>query len=144
MKEPRDKETLSPARNFTLDASELARALTAGPPAYMRRLRAIEDLEQGILRSLVERIGEAQAEGQPDVDVRAHAAALRDAIGRLEDLYRRHNRFYPVEANLPIDLCTGELRERHGGRWQPTRPPTLDDLVSRAREILGLGREPGA
>lgn len=41
-----------------------------------------------------------------------------------------HNRFYPIEANLPLDPRTGVLMER-GGResWKPLPPWTFDALA---------------
>ena len=49
-------------RNFSLTSEERVRAIAAGPPAHMRRLRAIEDLEEGIVRVLAQRYAEARAQ----------------------------------------------------------------------------------
>jgi hypothetical protein len=88
-------ETASPQRNFTLTTEDRVRAVAAGPPAFMRRLRSIEDLEEGIVRVLVERCEDACAR---ELDVEAHVregAPLR-ALERLNDLVSRHNRYYPI------------------------------------------------
>ncbi len=53
-KGPRLLETAAPAHNFTIATEERVRAIANGPPAYVRRKRAIEDLEEGLLRVLVE------------------------------------------------------------------------------------------
>jgi hypothetical protein len=114
-------DSIDPPRNFSLSLEERVRAL-AGPPAYIRRKRAIEDLEETLV-----------------VSVRAHlAAGLRgDAIAtrtardltRVNELIDAHNRYYPIEANLPYHPRTGQLLERVGGRpWAPLRPWSLDRL----------------
>jgi len=122
-------ETLDPARNFTLTTEERVRAVAAGPPAYVRRRRAIEDLEEGIVRVLVERCREATAEG---LDVREHARANAPmrALERLNDLVARHNRYYPIEANLPVHPRTGELVERTGEPWRPMDPRSIEALIA--------------
>ncbi len=127
-------ETAAPARNFTLTTEDRVRAAAAGPPAYMRRLRSIEDLEEGIVRVLAELCEEARAAGQPAEEQAAHAraAAPKHALKRLDDLIARHNRWYPIEAELPMQPRTGELLDRTGDPWRPMRAPTLDDLLARA------------
>jgi hypothetical protein len=103
----------------------------------MRRLREIEDLIVGIARALAKRRREAVNAG---VDPEEHALArapLR-AMARLEELVSRHNRFYPIEANLPIDARTGMLRDRHGEPWRPMQCPSLEDLL----RMSAQGAEP--
>jgi hypothetical protein len=110
-------DTAAPARNFTIATEDRVRAVVAGPPAYVRRLRAMEDLEAAIVRIL--------ASGQLE----------REAIWLLEqlnDLVSRHNRYYPIEANLPIDPRTGELLDRNGRHWKPLPTLSLDELKGRA------------
>jgi hypothetical protein len=132
---PHRTETAAPARNFTLTTEDRVRAAAAGPPAYMRRLRNIEDLEEGIVRVLAELCAEARASGEPPEAQAAHAraAAPKHALRRLDDLIARHNRWYPIEANLPMQPRTGELIDRTGEPWRPLRAPTLDELLARAR-----------
>ncbi len=108
--------TATPERNFTLATEERVRALVAGPPAYVRRLRIIEDLEAAIVRLL--------ASGQ-------HERQAARLLERLDDLVSRHNRYYPVEANLPIDPRSGELVDRDGKRWSPMQARTLEELRRR-------------
>jgi hypothetical protein len=62
----------------------------------------------------------------------ARAAAPRHALLRLDDLIARHNRWYPIEANLPMQPRTGELIDRTGEPWRPMRAPTLEELLARA------------
>ncbi len=127
----RRPETLDPVRNFTLTTEERIRAVAAGPPAYMRRLRAIEDLEQGIVRVLAGLCEEARAAGL-DEEAHARQAAPVHALARLDDLIARHNRWYPIEANLGMQPRTGELVDRTGAPWRPMRSRTLDELLARA------------
>lgn len=111
------RETAAPDRNFTIPTEERVRAVVAGPPAYVRRLRIIEDLEAAIVRLL--------ASGQ-------HERKATCLLGRLNDLVSRHNRYYPIEANLAIDTRTGELVDRDGTRWKPMPARVMDDLRRRA------------
>lgn len=127
-------ETLSPQRNFTLATEDRVRAVAAGPPAFVRRLRAIEDLEEGIVRVLVEQCRKARDAGVAPENLAALAreAAPMRALERLNDLVSRHNRYYSVEANLPMVPRTGELVDRTGDPWRPMVPRSLDELFLRA------------
>ncbi len=111
-------DTASPDRNFTIATEERVRALVAGPPAYVRRLRIIEDLEAAIGRLL--------ASGE-------HERQAAWLLERLNDLVSRHNRYYPVEANLAIDTRTGELVDRDGSHWKPMPARNLEELRRRSR-----------
>jgi hypothetical protein len=126
------ESTGAPARNFTIGTDERVRAIAIGPPAHLRRLRAIEDLEEMIVRSLVERISEARA-ACVDIEAYARARPPRRALERLADLIERHNRFYPIEANLPMHPRTGELVDRTGAPFRPLPQADLAHLLARAR-----------
>jgi hypothetical protein len=139
-------ETLAPQRNFTLTTEDRVRAVAAGPPAFIRRLRAMEDLEEGIVRVLVERCEEAlalqreltpESRAEPAGTLAALAAHAREgapvhALERLNDLVDRHNRYYPVEANLAMHPRSGALIDRTGQPWEPMAPRTLEELITRA------------
>ncbi len=119
-------ETLAPARNFSVTQEQRVRAL-AGPPAYVRRRRGIEDLERDIVEGLREARG--YPEGHP---LRARALRKADAmLARMNDLIDRHNRYYPSEANLPMHPRTGALLER-GVPWVPMASVSLEALASKA------------
>ena len=139
MTRPRN-ETAAPARNFTLTTEDRVRAAAAGPPAYMRRLRNIEDLQEGIVRVLAELCEEAGATGLPPEAqaAQARAGAPKHALKRLDDLVARHNRWYPIEANLPMQPRSGELIDRTGEPWRPLRTPTLDELLARAMSRIRM------
>jgi hypothetical protein len=121
--------TFAPARNFTIPLAARVRA-AAGPPAYAVRKRRIEDLEDEVLAT----IGEALATSPDLASARRALEGDRRIARRLRELavlVDAHNRFYPVEANLPLDPKTGALLER-GRRWEPLPPPSLDGFVARA------------
>jgi hypothetical protein len=119
-------ETALPPRNFTIPLEERVRALVTGPPAYMRRKRRIEDLGEAIGQALLD------AERATIPDVEAHRIRLGRELARLNELIAVHNRYYPCEANLPLDPQTGALLER-GEPWSPLPVATFEDLLASAR-----------
>lgn len=100
----------APPRNFTLTTEERIRALVAGPPAWSLRKRRIEDLEQELSLEALE----------PTIHFEKKLALLNELI-------EKHNRFYPIEANLPFDL-NGRLLER-GKPWQRLSLHTVESLA---------------
>jgi hypothetical protein len=119
------------ARNFSLPTEERVRAIAAGPPAHLRRLHAIEDLEEEIVRILVHRLREA-GERKIDPETYARSRAPLAKLERLADLIERHNRWYPIEANLPMHPRTGELVDRTGLPWRPMHHRDLAYLLAQA------------
>jgi hypothetical protein len=113
-------DTAAPPRNFGLSVEERLRAYAAGPPGYLLRRRRIEDLEARLL-------GKVAAAG---VDA-ARSAEIAAELARLNELIDRHNRWYPIEANLPIDVRTRRLLDR-GTPWRPLPPVSFADLRARA------------
>jgi hypothetical protein len=117
--EPTIDELMPAARNFTLSTAERVRGLE-GLPAHLRRKKQIEQLWGAALAQLreVRRVG-------GDVIEKARAIDLT----RLNDLIDRHNRYFPIEANLPIDPRSGGLLD--GGRpWLPLVIVTAEVLVA--------------
>ena len=112
-------------RNFR---SEPDRYLTSlgGPLPYMRRLRAIAEEEAGHERELEAawRALAAECAGRPEEFERQwrERAAKWDFwwVNRLID---RHNRYFPMESNLPMDPRTGDFVLVGG---QPYRKRPLD------------------
>jgi hypothetical protein len=115
-------DTVAPPRNFTLSVEERLRAYAQGVPGYIRRRRRIEDLEARLLAAIA-------AAAEP-LEAAASSAVAQD-LAALNDLIARHNRFYPIEANLPVELRTGRLIDR-GVPWRPLPAVTAADLVARA------------
>jgi hypothetical protein len=130
-----------PPRNFTLSVDDRIRALTIGAPAYATRKKHLEDLEERHVRALVALHDALVAKhaGRPDLDelvTRAlHEKASTFDVKRMNTLVETHNRYYPIEANLAMDLRTGEYKI-YGKRWLPEEPWSVERLVARARSVL--------
>ena len=88
-------------RNFTADPGSYLASL-GGPLPYMTRLREID--------RLTAEHEEALAAVREQVRDGAEWAAVVAAwdFGDVNDLIDRHNRWYPVEARLPMDPRTGD------------------------------------
>jgi hypothetical protein len=129
-----------PPRNFTVPVEERIRALAIGVPAWSARKRRIEDREEDVVGILVAVYDEATAGGAPDHEARAlmraswSAARALDLV-RLRKLVADHNRWYPIEANLPFDPSTGDYLV-YGRRWTPEPEPTAERYVARAEALL--------
>ena len=110
--------------NFHVSPDERVRAAIIGVPAFMRRKRLLEDM----VEIAVANIRELRAAGEMDETI-----APKIDVRRINDVLARHNRFYPIEANLPLDPKTGILLER-GGReaWKPLPPWTFEALAELA------------
>jgi hypothetical protein len=121
-REPPLVETVAPPRNFTLSLEARLRAYAQGAPSYIRRRRRIEDLEARLIGKIA--AASAPLEAASSTEVRADLALLNDLVAR-------HNRYYPIEANLPIDVRTGRLLER-GAPWRPLPLVSAADLLARA------------
>jgi hypothetical protein len=117
-------EAGTPLGNFKLSVDERLRAYTQGVPGHIRRRRRIEDLEARLIRELAAAPAPAELAGSPEM-----AAEL----ALLNDLIARHNRYYPIEANLPVDVRTGRLLER-GVPWRPSPHITAAELLARVAE----------
>ena len=116
-------DTAAPPRNFTLSLEQRLQAYAQGVPGYLRRRRRIEELEEQLLGKLA--TAEAPAET-------AASAEFTAALAQLNDLIDRHNRYYPIEARLPIDVRSRRLFER-GAPWRPLPSVTAADLLGRFR-----------
>jgi len=104
----------------------------AGIPAYMRRKRRIEDLQEAARNALMQVYEQTLADTDGNVQA-ARAAMMHHArsidLRLLNDLIERHNRYYPVEANLPTDVQTGRMMVA-GKPWEPLAPVTWTDLCN--------------
>jgi hypothetical protein len=110
-----------------------------GPLPYMARLRDIEAETAAHERALGEAWRELAAEcaGRPETFARRwRALAARWNFVAVNELIERHNRWYPTEARLPMDLRTRDFalvngehyrREPLGAAWILSRfPPRLE------------------
>ena len=130
---PTTTSTFAPARNFTIPLAARVRA-AAGPPPYALRKRRIEDLEEQLLATMREVLLAAADAHAARATLLARASVLRP-IRELERLIDAHNRYYPIEANLPIDPKSGALLER-GIPWKRLAPLGFEELFARAVEAF--------
>lgn len=120
---PAIEATAAPPRNFTLSVEQRIAAMVTGPPPYALRLRRIEDLESALISTLIK---EGAVAG-PMIPI-----AVARKIEELNRLIDDHNRYYPVEKNLPIDIRSGQLLDL-GEPWRPLPAVTIDALREKAR-----------
>ena len=94
-------------------------------PGFIRRRRRIEDLEERLIAKLT------AAQSPIEAAAASATAAFTTDLALLNDLIARHNRYYPIEANLPIDVRTGRLFDR-GAPWRPRPSVAAADFLARA------------
>jgi hypothetical protein len=130
-----------PPRNFTLSVNDRIRAMTIGAPAYATRKKYLEDLEERHVRTLVALHDALTVKhgGRADLEVLVTRALEEKAatfdVKKMNALVEAHNRYYPIEANLAMDLRTGEYMI-FGKRWLPEAPWSAARLVALARSVL--------
>ena len=102
-----------------------------GPPKYALRARRIEDKTDKLMKEITtEYINMVDRFGK---DPEIFAQQWKEYIGSLElkelnDLIERHNMYYPVEANLNIDLKT-EGFLIGSTLWKPKEKITIEGLL---------------
>lgn len=107
-------------RTGTLNAESYVVSL-GGPLPYMERLRQIEDERadhegrlQAAWRSLA-----AECRGEEDAfAARWRRTAERWSFHAVNALIAKHNRYYPIEARLPMDPRTGDFALVSGRRYE--------------------------
>ena len=107
-------------RRVRLERTTLERYLRAvgGPLPYMRRLRAIDLATRAHEKALREHRDElARRLPEPRFAAAWRAAAEAWDFGEVNGLIDEHNRWYPVEAQLPMDPRTGDYRLVGGGPY---------------------------
>lgn len=120
-----DENTASPQRNFTLTLAERIRGL-AGAPAYSLRLRGIEDDEQRFVTRVANALRHSRAE--------LERVLARIDLERLNRTIETHNRYFPIEANLPLDVRTGRMLFL-GRPFVPRPTWTRARLLDEARKL---------
>ena len=97
-----------PKKNFTTTIDQKIRSY-AGPPAYALRARKIEDSIAHLYNNLEVRYSELLENfGKEPIEF---ARKWKEVINSLEldtinRLIEKHNEYYPIEANLPMDMET--------------------------------------
>ena len=109
-------------RNFTIDAGSHIASL-GGPLPYMVRLREIASLTAEHERALAERYATTDR-------ARWRGVAERWSFHEVNDLIDRHNRWYPLEARLPMDPRTGDYVLVNGEHYS-RRPLDVDWVLER-------------
>ena len=95
-------------RNWRPEADSYISAL-GGPLPYMQRLRAIHDETQAHEVRLRDAYGALRSTAAGDDFARPwRALAARWRFDAVNELIDRHNRWYPIEARLPMDPRTGD------------------------------------
>jgi hypothetical protein len=118
-------------RNFRPDVENYVASL-GGPRPYMQRLREIERLVERHERELAEALANLRTECREPNDFarRWHELAARQRFDEVNDLIDRHNRFFPIEARLPMDPRTGDF-VRIGGDSYARQPLDADWVLQR-------------
>lgn len=131
--------TISIARNFTVTTEQTVRALGIGVPSYAARKRRIEDGIDDLVSFLDEHEDKLRAGGAGDRAVAEGlaAAARKVDFTTLNRLVEQHNRYYPVEANLPTDPQTGAFELRRGTPFVPEPALDADRLLAIYAERIG-------
>ncbi len=126
-----------PPRNFALTVGERIRALTIGAPAYATRKKHIEDLEAAYVHALVALHDTLGARGHDEAALRRGLEDKARAIDlkKLNALVATHNRYYPIEANLPSCPRTGEYLI-YGRPWRASSAWTESRLVEQALAVI--------
>jgi hypothetical protein len=124
------ERSIDPPRNFTITTEERVRAMAAGAPAYAVRKRRIEEAIDRYDRTLRDIAEASLLAGADDARIssKVRARAQRLDIAKTNKLIGAHNQYYPIEANLPMDLTTGRYLLM-SDPWEPEPLLTVDGLV---------------
>ena len=133
------EDSIDPPRNFTITTEDRVRALTIGAPAYALRKKGLEDKEGALIAALLLIHDKEVARGRdPTAAVRTHASTVN--FEKLNVIVAKHNRWYPIEANLPIDPATGGFLL--GGRpWEREPEWTVERLICAFEAALAAREE---
>jgi hypothetical protein len=103
------------------DEKRFAGIAMGGAPAWAVRLKKIEMLTEALLSELLDRWTALayQHRAQPE----RFSTAWREHLSQFEfglvnELIRRHNRYFPAEANLPMSPRTGDYVGWGGRDWR--------------------------
>ena len=117
-------------RNWRPEADSYISAL-GGPLPYMQRLRAIHDETQAHEARLHEAYHALRRSADGDDFARRwRAVVARWRFDAVNELIDRHNRWYPIEARLPMDPRTGDFA-LVGGEPYWKRPLDADWVLER-------------
>jgi hypothetical protein len=91
-----------------------------GPLPYMQRLRAIEAETAAHERALEAAWRELAAAAPDDTtfERRWRRRVDRWSFATVNELIEKHNRYYPIEARLPMDVRSGDFALVNGRRYE--------------------------
>ena len=160
VRDARDRRALEQDLEFnTLKGKPLRQRLRGAPPSvetyvvslggplpYMQRLRTIEEETAEHERRLAEARRELADEVGRDVErfaARWRAIAERWSFYAVNELIEKHNRYFPIEARLPMDPRTGDF-VRIGGERYDLQPLDTDWVLERFPPSLAEVRREAA
>jgi hypothetical protein len=134
---PSALNSADPIRNFTLTTDERIRALTIGVPAWAARKRKIEDDEVRYTRELVALYDQLvrKRRTETEIELALVSAATAFDLEKLNKLVVQLNKYYPIEANLPMDRRTGGYLV-YGKPWVPESLYTVQRFVGLAQAAI--------
>lgn len=134
-------DSSDPVRNFTLDINDRIRALTIGAPAFATRKKRIEDMGDSHVDKLVALHVKMTEKGHAQDAINAALVETANAIDlkRMNELVANHNRYYPIEANLPMNVRGQYLI--YGKPWHPEPPWTPERIVALALALIEENRD---
>ncbi|HEY4620972.1 MAG TPA: hypothetical protein VIG93_04665 [Gaiellaceae bacterium] len=131
-------------RHFRSSA-EAYLASAGGPLPYMLRLRSIEEQaaeHEAALADAWHALADECDGHAARFSRRWRSAARRVTFDEINDLIDRHNRWYPIESNLPMDPRTGDYALVNGRDFRRA-PLDVDWILERyapsLREALASG-----
>jgi hypothetical protein len=91
-----------------------------GPLPYMQRLRQIEAETEAHERALAAAWHElaAAAGDEASFERRWRRRVARWSFTAVNELIERHNRYFPIEARLPMDVRSGDFALVNGERYE--------------------------
>jgi len=134
---PTAMNSADPIRNFSLTVDERIRALTIGVPAWAARKRKIEDDEEKFVTDLIALYDKLVAKGamsMMEIDLMLATTANQIDFTKVNKLIVDHNRYYPIEANLPMDRKGNYLV--YGRIWFRDEPMTGVRILAETRKRI--------
>lgn len=131
-KELQGKALKIPQKNFNTTLDQKIRSF-AGPPAYALRARKIEDSIAFIYQDLETKYAELlEAHGNDPAEFGRKWQEIIDGIdlNTLNELIEKHNEYYPIEANLRMDIETSNYM-LGSTPWKAKEKITKEKLLKR-------------
>ncbi len=121
-----------PQFNFTISLENKVKSMF-GPPHYATRARRIEIITQRLIEDLTVEYDRMVAKLGDDSEgfTKQWQELIRSMeLVEINDLIDKHNRYYPIEANLQIDPDSGAPLVG-SVLWEPVPQITIEGLLDR-------------